>query len=130
MTVVDGRAVGERIREAMQLNGGMQQQELADQLLDGTDTGVTTRAVHDYLTGKVIPYRFMGDLERIFGRSTAWFLYGDADENTDDGSFEVVAVLLRENLQLAKANQELSRQILEQLRPAGPLDVKAMSSGA
>lgn len=100
-----GLDIGNRIAEARR-EAGLTQDEVAKQL------GVSERAVQDHEAGKVIPYRYVRDLERILGRSAHWLLHGKEASSVDASEILTEVRALRTEVRdLAQAVHTLTDQV-------------------
>jgi repressor LexA len=69
--------IGARIKQA-RLERGLTQEELA------ALASFSKRSLQDYESGKTIPYRHLGELGQLLGKSIEWFLHGDEAINVEE----------------------------------------------
>ncbi|MGZ3472384.1 MAG: helix-turn-helix domain-containing protein [Isosphaeraceae bacterium] len=109
VTEEEMRAIGKRIVQGRLEKGGMMQKELARQL------GVSARAVQDYESGKVVPWRFMEDLERILGRPAAWIRHGEIEKPASLALLSHVLETSAEALRSLQEHLDLCRELAKAL---------------
>lgn len=69
-----GKEIGARIAQARLEAGGMTQRELGELV----KPRLSERSIQAYEQGEVIPFRQLGEFERILGKPIIWFLEGPA----------------------------------------------------
>jgi transcriptional regulator with XRE-family HTH domain len=106
MSELERAAICARIRQA-RIEAGLTQEELADLL------HVRQRTIHNYETDRV-PWRMIGKIAEITGRSSEWLLHGDSF--TPSSSADDVAELRREVERLRTENEEAQAQTQALLR--------------
>lgn len=74
LSVFEPEDIGARIAAARK-EAGLTQEELADLV------SVSTRSLQGYESGDVVPYRHMGKIGEVVGRSVSWLLHGEASED-------------------------------------------------